>query len=115
MDHIVEGDIKKQYDAILRIYAGYDETGVWQEYGEMKFLSKNDIPAEWGNPDTIDCTFIFLILRRIKKSHSGYCTFILRDTDKMAVKKSPSLRGLEISNNLHYDIYRLSLAVEGKG
>jgi len=47
-----EGDIKKQYDAILRIYAGYDETGVWQEFGEMKFLSKDNIPAEWGNPDT---------------------------------------------------------------
>jgi M6 family metalloprotease-like protein len=47
-----EGDIKSQYDAILRIYAGYDETGVWQEFGEMKFLSKEDIPAEWGNPDT---------------------------------------------------------------
>lgn len=47
-----EGDIKNQYDAVLRIYAGYDETGVWQEFGEMKFLSKDDIPAEWGNPDT---------------------------------------------------------------
>jgi M6 family metalloprotease-like protein len=47
-----EGDLKKQYDAILRIYAGYDETGVWQEFGEMKFLSREDIPAEWGNPDT---------------------------------------------------------------
>ena len=46
-----EGDIKKNYDAILRIYAGYDETGVWQEFGEMKFLSKDDIPAAWGNPD----------------------------------------------------------------
>ena len=48
------------------------------------------------------------------KNHSGYCTFILRDTDKMA-EKNPSLRELEISNNLNYDIYRLSLAVEGKG
>jgi len=46
------GDIKNKYDAILRIYAGYDETGVWQEFGEMKFLSKDDIPLEWGNPDT---------------------------------------------------------------
>ncbi len=46
-----EGDIIKNYDAILRIYAGYDETGVWQEFGEMKFLSKDDIPAEWGNPN----------------------------------------------------------------
>ena len=47
-----EGDIKNRYDAILRIYADYDETGVWQEFGEMKFLSKDDIPARWGNPDT---------------------------------------------------------------
>lgn len=47
-----EGDSLPKYDAILRIYAGYDETGVWQEFGEMKFLSKDQIPAEWGNPDT---------------------------------------------------------------
>jgi len=46
------GALKSQYDAILRIYAGYDETGVWQEFGEMKFLTQDDIPAEWGNPDT---------------------------------------------------------------
>jgi M6 family metalloprotease-like protein len=47
-----EGDIKSEYDAVLRIYAGYDETGVWQEFGEMKFLSKDNIPKEWGNPDS---------------------------------------------------------------
>ena len=45
------GDLLNNYDAILRIYAGYDETGIWQEFGEMKFRSKEDIPAEWGNPD----------------------------------------------------------------
>ncbi len=45
-------DIRKNYDIILRIYAGYDETGVWQEFGEMKFASRDDIPAEWGSPDT---------------------------------------------------------------
>jgi M6 family metalloprotease-like protein len=45
-------DIKSQYDVILRIYAGYDETTVWQEFGEMKFRSRDDIPAAWGNPDT---------------------------------------------------------------
>jgi M6 family metalloprotease-like protein len=45
-------DIKKRYDIVLRIYAGYDETSVWQEFGEMKFNSKEDIPAAWGNPDT---------------------------------------------------------------
>lgn len=46
-----KGDIKPNYDAILRIYAGYDETGVWQEFGEMKFQTKDDIPPEWGNPN----------------------------------------------------------------
>jgi M6 family metalloprotease-like protein len=45
------GDIKEQYDAVLRIYAGYDETSVWQEFGEMKFNSQEDIPPEWGNPN----------------------------------------------------------------
>ena len=45
------GDIAADYDAVLRIYAGYDETGVWQEFGEMKFASRDDIPPEWGNPD----------------------------------------------------------------
>jgi M6 family metalloprotease-like protein len=44
-------EIKSRYDIVLRIYAGYDETSVWQEFGEMKFASKEDIPAEWGNPD----------------------------------------------------------------
>jgi M6 family metalloprotease-like protein len=45
-------DIRKNYDAILRMYASYDETGVWQEFGEMKFNSRDDIPAEWGNPNS---------------------------------------------------------------
>jgi M6 family metalloprotease-like protein len=45
------GDIKGEYDAILRIYAGYDETSVWQEFGEMKFSTREDIPPEWGNPN----------------------------------------------------------------
>jgi len=44
-------DIRKDYDAVLRLYASYDETGVWQEFGEMKFASRDDIPPEWGNPD----------------------------------------------------------------
>jgi len=44
-------DIRKDFDAVLRLYASYDETGVWQEFGEMKFASKDDIPPEWGNPN----------------------------------------------------------------
>ena len=46
------GDIRPKYDIVLRIYAGYDETSVWQEFGEMKFQTKDDIPPEWGNPDS---------------------------------------------------------------
>jgi M6 family metalloprotease-like protein len=45
------GDLKSKYDIVLRIYAGYDETSVWQEFGEMKFQTKEDIPVDWGNPD----------------------------------------------------------------
>lgn len=44
-------DVRKNFDAVLRMYASYDETGVWQEFGEMKFNSKDDIPAAWGNPN----------------------------------------------------------------
>ncbi len=44
-------DIKSKYDIVIRIYAGYDETSVWQEFGEMKFQNQDSIPAEWGNPD----------------------------------------------------------------
>lgn len=45
------GDIEDEYDAVLRIYAGYDETGVWQEFGEMKFDSRDDITEDWCNPN----------------------------------------------------------------
>ncbi|HZD03912.1 MAG TPA: hypothetical protein VE173_03315, partial [Longimicrobiales bacterium] len=45
------GESPDNWDAVLRIYAGYDETGVWQEFGEMKFDSRDDIPPEWGNPN----------------------------------------------------------------
>ena len=44
-------DIEEEYDAVLRIYAGYDETSVWQEFGEMKFASPQDVPPAWGNPN----------------------------------------------------------------
>ncbi len=44
-------DVRKNYDAILRLYASYDETGVWQEFGEMRFNAKEDIPQKWGNPN----------------------------------------------------------------
>ena len=47
----VGADVVNSYPIKLRIYAGYDETTVWQEFGEMKFASRDDIPEIWGNPD----------------------------------------------------------------
>jgi len=44
-------ELRERYDAVLRVYASYDETGVWQEFGEMKFDTPEDIPPEWGNPN----------------------------------------------------------------
>ena len=46
-------DIRDKYDLVLRVYAGYDETTVWQEFGEMKFETKEEIPDEWGPPDPL--------------------------------------------------------------
>ena len=46
-------NIRQQFDLVLRIYAGYDETTVWQEFGEMKFETKEEIPDEWGPPDPL--------------------------------------------------------------
>lgn len=47
----IANSYRRPNGAVLRIYAGYDETGVWQEFGEMKFNTKEDIPPEWGNPN----------------------------------------------------------------
>jgi M6 family metalloprotease-like protein len=44
-------DIRSKFDLVLRLFAGYDESGVWQEFGEMKFQTKNDITPAFGNPD----------------------------------------------------------------
>jgi M6 family metalloprotease-like protein len=46
------------FDLVVRMYAGYDETAVWQEFGEMKFQTKEDITREWGNPDTTKARWV---------------------------------------------------------
>lgn len=48
-------DIKSQYDIVLRIYAGYDETSVWQEFGEMMYSTKK------AHPSTLKVCLILLI------------------------------------------------------
>ena len=43
----------------LFVYAGYDETSVWQEFGEMMFQNKEDVPhAVWGNPNPKKPNFV---------------------------------------------------------
>ena len=36
------------YDFCFILHAGYDESGTWQEFGEMMFETKEDVPAEFG-------------------------------------------------------------------
>lgn len=43
-------EIRKGFDLVMRIYAGYDETTVWQEFGEMKFQTRDDIKPPFCNP-----------------------------------------------------------------
>jgi M6 family metalloprotease-like protein len=43
--------IRADYHLVVRVFAGYDESGVWRKFGEMKFQTRDDIQAEWGNPD----------------------------------------------------------------
>lgn len=49
-----EGDqgasIGDDYDVLFWVTAGHDESGTWQEFGEMKFQTKEDVPAEFGPP-----------------------------------------------------------------
>src|SRR4051812_8510875 len=43
----------------MYVYAGYDETSVWQEFGEMKFQNKEDVPREiWGNPNALQPNWV---------------------------------------------------------
>ncbi|MEX1184183.1 MAG: peptidase M6 [Gemmatimonadota bacterium] len=44
-------DVEDEYDLVMRIYAGYDETTVWQEFGEMKFQTRDDVTPPFCHPD----------------------------------------------------------------
>ncbi|MEU4226117.1 M6 family metalloprotease domain-containing protein [Nonomuraea sp. NPDC026600] len=41
----------KQFDFIFYVSAGQDESSTWQEFGMMKFPTKEDVTDEWGPPD----------------------------------------------------------------
>jgi M6 family metalloprotease-like protein len=41
----------KDFDFRFMLHAGYDESGVWQELGEMRFPVRDMVTEEFGNPD----------------------------------------------------------------
>ncbi len=41
----------EDYDFRFLLHAGYDESGVWQEFGEMLFPGQRDVTDLLGNPD----------------------------------------------------------------
>ncbi|CZT46255.1 uncharacterized protein RSE6_06658 [Rhynchosporium secalis] len=38
------------YELVFILSAGQDESSTWQEFGEMKFQTKEDVPASFGPP-----------------------------------------------------------------
>ncbi|EEP81986.1 conserved hypothetical protein [Uncinocarpus reesii 1704] len=46
------GDEKADsFELVFILSAGQDESATWQEFGEMKFLTPEDVPDEFGPPD----------------------------------------------------------------
>ncbi|KAB2341273.1 M6 family metalloprotease domain-containing protein [Actinomadura rudentiformis] len=44
-------EVANQYEFVFFLTAGQDESATWQEFGMMKFPTKEDVPDEWGPPD----------------------------------------------------------------
>ncbi|HWH01097.1 MAG TPA: M6 family metalloprotease domain-containing protein [Pilimelia sp.] len=40
-----------KYELVFILSAGQDESSTWQEFGQMMFQNKEDIPDAWGPPD----------------------------------------------------------------
>jgi len=41
----------RDYDFRFLLHAGYDESGTWEEFGRMRWNTKEEVPDEFGNPD----------------------------------------------------------------
>jgi M6 family metalloprotease-like protein len=46
----VGNETANSYELAFILSAGQDESSTWQEFGEMKFASRDDIPDEFGPP-----------------------------------------------------------------
>ncbi len=45
------GDTANQFDFVFYLSAGQDESSTWQEFGEMKFGAKENVPDAFGPPN----------------------------------------------------------------
>ncbi|CAG8973575.1 hypothetical protein HYALB_00008276 [Hymenoscyphus albidus] len=46
----VGDDVADSYELVFILSAGQDESSTWQEFGEMKFQTKEDVPDSFGPP-----------------------------------------------------------------
>jgi M6 family metalloprotease-like protein len=46
----VGNETASAFELVFILSAGQDESSTWQEFGEMKFLTKEDVPEEFGPP-----------------------------------------------------------------
>jgi M6 family metalloprotease-like protein len=47
----VGADVAGQYDFVFFLSAGQDESSTWQEFGPMKFNTRDEVTDDWGPPD----------------------------------------------------------------
>ncbi|MEV4756897.1 M6 family metalloprotease domain-containing protein [Micromonospora sp. NPDC049559] len=47
----VGDEVANQFELVFILGAGQDESSTWQEFGEMMFQNKEDVPDAWGPPD----------------------------------------------------------------
>ncbi|RYP11279.1 hypothetical protein DL765_007831 [Monosporascus sp. GIB2] len=47
----VGDEVADSYELVFILSAGQDESSTWQEFGEMMFQTKEDVPDEFGPPD----------------------------------------------------------------
>ncbi|MEU5721937.1 M6 family metalloprotease domain-containing protein [Micromonospora sp. NPDC047738] len=47
----VGDEVANSYELVFILSAGQDESSTWQEFGQMMFQNKEDVPDAWGPPD----------------------------------------------------------------
>ncbi|ROO62440.1 M6 family metalloprotease-like protein [Micromonospora sp. Llam0] len=47
----VGDEVADSYELVFILSAGQDESSTWQEFGQMMFQTKEDVPDAWGPPD----------------------------------------------------------------